>query len=270
MGSENSFERFCQSAQERPPAVAIVLGSGLGALSDRLRNAEKISFLEIPDLGLPSVVGHQGTLLLGEWAQVPVLVFGGRLHYYEGHPWRKIVEPVRIALRLGVKTLLLTNAAGGIADVLHPGDVMAISDHLEWTRPFYWRHPGPAEISPVRPSPYSARLIGLCQQAAMTLGRPMAKGVYAHMTGPCYETPAEIRALKKLGADAVGMSTAREIQMGYDLGLECAALSFITNKAAGLCDGPIHHEEVLTTAAQGREFLADLVEGFLKLLAATR
>jgi purine-nucleoside phosphorylase len=170
---------------------------------------------------------------------------------------------VQTAAFLGARILLLTNAAGGIHEALFPGSLMALRDHIEWTRPSSWRHPGPGGLGPARPSPYSPRLLERLNQAARQLGIVLHQGVYAAVTGPSYETPAEIRALKTWGADAVGMSTAREVQMGSELGLECAAVSCITNRAAGLSQGPIHHGEVLTTAAQQREPLARLLEAFL-------
>jgi purine-nucleoside phosphorylase len=195
-----------------------------------------------------------------------VLVFEGRLHFYEGHAWRSVVLPVQTAAFLGARVLVLTNAAGGIHDDLAPGSLMAIRDHIEWTRPCWWRHPGPGGLGAARPSPYSPRLSALLQQAAGSLNLKLHTGIYAAVTGPSYETPAEVRALKKCGADAVGMSTAREVQAGADKGMECAAVSCITNRAAGLNIGPIHHGEVLTTAAEQGERLADLLEAFLQRL----
>jgi purine-nucleoside phosphorylase len=140
---------------------------------------------------------------------------------------------------------------------------MAIRDHLEWTRPYCWREPGPGGLGPARPSPYAARLLEVLQLVAAKKGGDLHQGIYGAVTGPCYETPAEIRALRAWGADAVGMSTAREVQAGADLGLECAAVSCITNRAAGLNSGPLNHKEVLQTAAAQSERLAEMLEGFL-------
>ena len=243
-----------------------MLGSGLGGVAQRLNRTESISFLDIPGLAAPSVPGHHGSLTLGEWAGRRLLVLEGRLHFYEGHPWCRVVEPVRIAAFLGAKTLLVTNAAGGIRADLVPGSLMAIGDHIEWTRPNCWRPTGPPGPGPAPSSPYSGRLLGMLHQAARTLNMKLHQGVYAAVTGPNYETPAEIRALRYWGADAVGMSTIPEIQMGNELGLECAALSCITNRAAGLSPGPINHPEVLTTAAAASHRLADLIEQVLYLL----
>lgn len=248
------------------PEVVLVLGSGMSAVVRRLGNPRSLPFAEVPGLEAPSIDGHPGCLTLGDWAGRRVLVFEGRLHHYEGQPWRNIVAPARIAAFLGARVLLLTNAAGGIHDALTPGRLMAIRDHIEWTRPYCWRRPGPGGIGFERPSPYSPRLLKLLTQAGHGVGMEPHQGTYASLTGPCYETPAEIRALKAWGADAVGMSTAREIQTGHEAGLECAALSCITNRAAGLNTGPIHHDEVLTTASAQADRLGELLEAFLRLL----
>src|SRR5262249_23011736 len=153
-----------------------------------------------------------------------------------GHSLERVLRPVHIAHELGAETLVVTNAAGGIHADLGPGDLMPIRDHIEWTRPYCWR-------TPARPSPYSPRLTALLCAAARGLRLKAAPGVYAQLTGPSYEAPAEIRALAAWGADAVGMSTAREVWAACDLRMECAGLSCITNKAAGLSAGPINHEE---------------------------
>jgi purine-nucleoside phosphorylase len=188
------------------------------------------------------------------------------LHHYEGHSWQSVTQTVQIAHTLGARTIVLTNAAGGIHDALGPGSLMAIHDHIEWTWPYCWRRPGPGGTGPSRPSPYSSRLLQLLQQAAQGLGIDLLSGIYGAVTGPCYETVTEIRALKSWGADAVGMSTAREVQKGHELGMECAAVSCITNRAAGLSTGPINHEEVLITAKAQSERLANLLEMLLRLL----
>jgi purine-nucleoside phosphorylase len=257
---------FSEWATAARPDVAMVLGSGMSDVARRLTHARSVLFADVPGLATATVAGHCGRVTLGEWAGKRVLVFEGRLHYYEGHWWQDVVRPVQTAAALGARVLLLTNAAGGIHDALAPGSLMAIRDHIEWTRPYCWRLPGPGALGEARPSPYAPRLLELLTQAAHGLGMELHRGIYAAVTGPCYETPAEIRALKAWGAAAVGMSTAREIQAGCDAGMECAALSCITNRAAGLSGGPLDHQEVLTTAAAQSERLADLLEGFLRLL----
>jgi purine-nucleoside phosphorylase len=166
---------------------------------------------------------------------------------------------VRVAADLGARALLLTNAAGGIRDDLVPGSLMAIRDHVEWTQPYCWR-------LPTRPSPYAVRLLGLLERASAAAGVRLHQGVYAALTGPCYETPAEIRALRTWGADAVGMSTAREAQAACDLGMEVAAVSCVTNRAAGLSAAALDHHEVLATAAAQADRLAALLEALLPFL----
>ncbi len=248
-----SFSSFLDVVTVHRPTIAIILGSGMAAVARGLERRQEISFADIPDLGTASVTGHRGFLMLGFWAGKPVLVFEGRLHYYEGHSWETVTAPVRIARSLGVRRLLLTNAAGGIRDDLSPGSLMLIRDHIDGTRPYCWQ-------VAAAPLPYSDHFAKQILAAAFTSGIDLFQGIYAAVTGPCYETAAEIRALKIWGADAVGMSTAREIQTGADLGLECAAISCITNRAAGLSQRPLHHAEVLATAAQQSDRLRRLLE----------
>lgn len=244
-----------------PPEVAIVLGSALGAVARRLRLVASFPFGDIPGLAKPSTVGHRGWITIGDWVERRVLVFEGRLHYFEGHPWRQVTLPMQMAAHLGARIVLLTNAAGGIHDALQPGCLMAVRDHLDWSQSScFWR---PEQD---RPSPYSSRLLGRLDEAARRVKLSLLSGVYAALTGPCYETPAEIRALRACGADAVGMSTAREALAAHDLGLEVAAVSCITNRAAGLASGPITSDEVIVTAGQCSESLGDLIEEFLALV----
>jgi purine-nucleoside phosphorylase len=266
MAEPAAYTDLLQAVRRRPPRVAFILGSGLGDLDERLRDARQAPFLDVPGLAATSVPGHRGCLLLGDWAGVPVLVFSGRLHGYEGHAERRVVAPVQIARDFGVETLVATNAAGGIRADLVPGTLMALTDHLQWARPFWWRQPGPCPPCPPCDSPYDAALTDRLQAAAGSLGLDMPRGVYAQVTGPCYETQAEIRALRHCGADAVGMSTAREVQAGRALGMRCVGVSCITNRAAGLGNGPIHHSEVLEVTRKLRERLARLLETFLSAI----
>lgn len=266
MSESSTFADLVRAATAARPETALVLGSGLGPVVRRLSAACSVPFAEVPGLAAPTVAGHGGRLTLGTWAGRRVLVLEGRPHFYEGHPWRDITAPVQTAAHLGARVLLLTNAAGGIHPALGPGNLMAVSDHIEWTRPYCWRLPGPGGVGPGRPSPYSPRLRQLLARAARERAVELHEGIYAAVTGPCYETPAEVRALRAWGADAVGMSTAREVQAGADVGLECAAVSCVTNRAAGLAAAAPNHDEVLTTAAAQAERLGDLIEGFLLFL----
>jgi purine-nucleoside phosphorylase len=256
------FAQLAESCRQVPPLAVFVLGSGLGPVARRVENALSVPFADIPGLPAASVHGHRGCLTLGDWAGRRVLVYEGRLHFYEGHPWATVEQPLRTAAALGARLAVLTNAAGGIADGLGPGTLMALRDHLSCNRPRWWR-----EVA--RPSPYSPRLLAALSASASALDSQLAQGVYAALTGPCYETPAEIRAYRAWGADAVGMSTAREVEAAHAAGLECAAVSLITNRAAGLSDAPLNHEEVLATAAATARRLGDLLEHFLRHLSAT-
>ena len=266
MSNAAPFDVFAGYARARRPDAALVLGSGLSRLAGRCRAVCRVPFAEVPGLATPSVASHEGCLTLGDWAGKRVVLFEGRLHHYEGHPWHTVVQPVVIARALGARVLLLTNAAGGVHDALGPGSLLAVRDHIEWTWPYCWRRPGPGGLGSARASPYALALLERLSQAARDQAAALHAGVYAAVTGPCYETPAEIRAMKACGADAVGMSTTREVEKGHELGLECAAVSLITNRAAGLSTGPIHHEEVLATALATGERLAVLLEGFLQRL----
>jgi purine-nucleoside phosphorylase len=244
----STFDRFRTSAAADPPRVAVVLGSGLGAVVDRVRSDAEAKFAEIPGFAAPTVHGHGGRAVLGAWAGVRVLVFQGRMHFYEGHSWDRATATVRLAANLGAKVLLLTNAAGGIHDALNPGDLMALRGHLKLLDAQAWKHPRAI-------APYSPCLIERMNLFA---------GVYAALTGPTYETPAEIRALAAMGADAVGMSTAMEAEAGAALGLEVAAISCITNKAAGLSAGVLDHSEVQQIA--GRDDVSARMANLLERL----
>jgi purine-nucleoside phosphorylase len=264
------FVTFADAARATPIAAAIVLGSGSNVVADRVCTVLGLPFGEVPGLAATSVAGHRGRLTLGDWAGKRVLVFEGRQHYYEGHPWASVVRPARIAHELGARVFLATNAAGGIRADLGPGNLMAIRDHILWNLPRSWLQVGPGGLGPPRPSPYSPRLLKTLMAAAGALGCELRQGIYASLTGPCYETPAEIRALRSWGADAVGMSTAREVETAVELGLECAAISCITNKAAGLSKGRLDHKEVLANAMAQTERVGHLIEAFLSNLIGER
>jgi purine-nucleoside phosphorylase len=259
------FADLAESCRRSPPRLVVVLGSGMGEVARRLTGAIRVPFAEVPRLPGASVHGHKGCLTLGDWSARRVLLLEGRLHYYEGHSWDVVTRPIRLAAELGARAAVLTNAAGGIRSGLEPGGLMAIRDHIEWTYPASWSRPGPGALGADRPSPYSPRLLDCLGRAAASMGLDLPRGVYAQLTGPCYETPAEIRALRAWGADAVGMSTAREIQAGVEAGLECAAVSLITNKAAGLSAGALSHDEVLAAGANGAARVGDLLGSLLAL-----
>jgi purine-nucleoside phosphorylase len=250
---ETPFAEFALRCRAARPEVFLVLGSGLGPLIDRVRKTCSVAFTDIPGLSGSSTAGHRGHLTLGEWVGRRVLVGEGRLHYYEGHSWEVVTRPIQLAAGLGAKVALLTNAVGGIRDDLAPGGLMPVRDHFEWNRPFSWR-------VPAGPTPYAPELVGVVCRAGERCGLALRPGVYAAVSGPSYETPAEVRALRAAGADAVGMSTSREVLAGAAAGLRCAAVSLVTNRAAGLAAGKLDHADVLASAAAAADRLGGLLE----------
>lgn len=253
-----TWDALAESARRSPPGVAFVLGSGLGPVVGRVRAECRVGFADVPGLVAPSVQGHGGEVILGEWAGRRVLAFSGRLHFYEGHSWERVAAPVWIAHQLGATELVLTNASGGIRSDLVPGTLLLQTDHLAWNQPNAWRAGRP-------PSPYSTELRERLLRASAGAGVGLAQGVYAAVTGPSYETPAEIRALRAAGADAVGMSTAHEAETAAGLGMAVAAVSCVTNWAAGISAAPLHHDEVKEVAGANARRLADLLEAFLRI-----
>lgn len=249
-----------RSLPERP--AAFVLGSGLGPVTDRVVPRMSVGFADIPGMIAPTVSGHGGTLLLGDWSGRPVLVFTGRLHFYEGNPWSRVVRPMEVLAELAARCVVLTNAAGGINPKFEAGSLMLLTDHLEWNHPRHWSSPGPGQ----RPSPYSSELAEELSRAASTAGVMLHRGIYCAVTGPTYETPAEVRAIQACGADAVGMSTAREASRCAELGLPVAAISCVANLAAGLSPTPLSHREVLEAVAASAGRLGLMLEEFVSRL----
>lgn len=245
------------------PVAALVLGSGLGGLTDRFRDAVRIPYGEIPGFPLPTVEGHQGELVLGSLAGRSVLAQSGRFHCYEGHDANVTALPVRVFASLGIGTVLLTNAAGGVRRTFGPGTLMLISDHLNLTG----RNPliGPVLEGETRfpdmSDPYDRALRERARQVALEKGIALPEGVYAGLLGPTYETPSEVRMLERLGADAVGMSTVLEVIAARARGMRCLGISTITNSAAGIGTAPLSHAEVMETAARVGRDLGELVEG---------
>jgi purine-nucleoside phosphorylase len=251
------------------PGVAVVLGSGLGAFAEQLRDRVAVPYGEIPNWPAGSVVGHDGTLVVGEAAGRRVAVLAGRAHYYEGHDLRRTTFGVRVLGVLGVRQLILTNAAGGINTSFEQGALMLIDDHINLlgTNPLIG--PNDDRFGPRFPDmteAYSKRLRAVADEAARAAGIRLPHGIYAAVHGPSYETPAEIRALRAIGADAVGMSTAPETIVARHMGVEVLALSCITNMAAGVLDRPLDHAEVMETAARVRGQFIALLDGILERL----
>jgi purine-nucleoside phosphorylase len=250
------------------PAVAIILGSGLGGLATRLRNARSLPYREIPGFAAPTVDGHAGVVAAGELAGREVLVLSGRFHMYEGHAPASTGFPVRVARALGATTLLVSNAAGGIRRTLRPGDLMVINDHinLSWANPLAGALVAGDARFPDMSSPYDPVLRALLHQSARSLGESLQDGVYAGLAGPSYETPAEVRMLERLGADAVGMSTVPEVIVARAIGIRVAGVSCITNIAAGLSLRKIEHADVLRLTAESASRFEAIAEEFVRRL----
>lgn len=252
----------------RSPSVAIVLGSGLGQFAERLTDAVRIPYGDIPHFPSPTVIGHSGELVAGTLAGRGVLVQSGRFHMYEGHPPALTALPVRMFARLGIGTLVLTNAAGGIRRSFGSGTVMLIADHINLSfRNALFGPVVPDETRfPDMSDPYDPALRALARRVAQERRIPLAEGVYVGLLGPSYETPAEIRMLERLGADAVGMSTVIEVVAARAAGIRCLGFSAITNPAAGVTPHKLHHLEVMEVAYRVAGELAGLIEGVVGAL----
>jgi purine-nucleoside phosphorylase len=238
------------------PRVAIVLGSGLGGFADDFEDAVVIPYQDIPGFSRSTAEGHAGQLVVGKVDQVPVLAMQGRLHYYEGYSLEEVTFPIRAFHCLGIKTLVLTNAAGGINVQLTQGALMVISDHLNLMGANPLRGTNDERFGPRFPdmsTVYSPELQEIVVAEAREMEVEVRRGVYAALSGPSYETPSEIHLLRNYGADAVGMSTVPEAIVARHMGLEVLGISCITNMAAGIGDEPINHEEVMATGIRVRE-----------------
>jgi purine-nucleoside phosphorylase len=251
------------------PQAAIILGSGLGAFGDSLQNATSMPYTDIPHWPASKVVGHAGKMVAGTAKDRRILALSGRAHFYEGHDMATVTFATRVLGRLGVKTLIVTNAAGGINTRFGQGALMLIDDHINFlgTNPLI----GPNDERVGRRFPdmsevYSKRLRGLATAAAHAMGLPIEHGVYIAVTGPSYETPAEIRAFRSLGADAVGMSTVPETICARHMGIEVLGISCISNMAAGILDQQLTEEEVIETTSRVRHSFIALLEGVLERL----
>jgi purine-nucleoside phosphorylase len=251
------------------PKVGIVLGSGLGSLGDALTDPVAIPFFELPGWPPASAPGHAGRLLLGNLDGVPVVCLQGRLHLYEGNSERLVVEPVLLMGRLGARTIALTNAAGGVNASYPAGTLMLVSDHLNLTGRNPLIGPNDDRLGPRFPDmvdAWSPKLRALMRQAAVDVGVNLEEGVYAGLTGPTYETPAEVRMLRALGADSVGMSTVLEAIAARWAGLELVGVSLVTNPGAGVTGEPLTHEEVLAAAAEAGPQFSALIRRFVRLV----
>jgi purine-nucleoside phosphorylase len=260
LGRLDTSADWIRGKRDAVPRVGLVLGSGLGAFAEKLKNRVAIPYEEIPHFPVPSgVVGHAGELVLGDVGRTPVAVLSGRVHFYEGRPMSEVVFPARVLARLGVSAVVLTNAAGGVRRTFKPGNLMLIRDHINafGTNPLI----GPNEETlgprfPDMSAVYDPALRKLTKETARELGVPLREGVYLGNSGPSYETPAEIRAYRTIGADAVGMSTIPEAIALRHFGVRVLGISTITNMAAGILPKPLVHAEVLeTTKRVGARFV---------------
>jgi purine-nucleoside phosphorylase len=259
------------------PKIAIVLGSGLGAAAESLTEKVIVPYAEIPHFPRSTVEGHSGRIVAGMLGKTPLAVMQGRVHSYEGYTPQQVTFPMRVLGMLGIQSVILTNAAGGIGEGYQRGQLVALSDHINlmgWNplaganEPRFAIHPGAGLRFPDMTAAYSRRLRELAREAAATLGFALEDGIYLAVSGPSFETPAEIRAFRALGATLVGMSTVPETIVARHMGIEVLGISCVTNLAAGIGASPLSHEEVEETGRQVEHRLAQLLERLVPEIAA--
>ena len=251
------------------PGIGLILGSGLGFLADEVEGATVVGYGELPGFPVSTVEGHASRLVLGYLKEKPVAVMQGRFHYYEGYSMERLALGVRLLARLGAQLLIVTNAAGGIRKDLEPGDLMLITDHINLMGSNPLMGTNPDHLGPRFPDmsdAYSRNLRKQAHRISSGLGMALKEGVYAAMTGPSYETPAEVRMLGRLGADVVGMSTIPEVIAAVHSGMSVLGISCVSNLAAGITDKPLSHDEVKETAEQARESFSKLVLSLVEKL----
>lgn len=254
---------FLNDALPRPPRIGMVLGSGLGALSAEIQAPTAVPYGDIPHFPVSGVPGHSGTLVGGDLCGLPVAALSGRCHLYEGHSAEVVTFPMRVLAALGAEVVIITAAVGGLNPDYVPGDIVALRDHINLmgTNPLTGG-PNFLDLTTL----YNPELRKTALAVATDQGIRLGQGVYAAMPGPCYETPAEIRALRALGADVVGMSTVPEAIMAHSLGMHVLGLTMVTNMAAGITGAPLSHEEVMTASDEGAQRFQTLVRGILAVL----
>ena len=264
-------KEFILSHTKLRPQIALVLGSGLGPFADHLGDATKLSYVDIPHFPRTTAIGHAGKLVIGNVGDVPVIAMQGRVHYYEGLPLHDVIFPMRVFGRMGVKAAVITNAAGGINTNYKQGALVVLSDHinLQGSNPLIGSNDerfGPRfpDMTRVYWKPY--RQVAL--EEAKKLGINVAEGIYLAVTGPSYETPAEIRAFRTWGADVVGMSTVSEVIAASHMGIKVLAISCVTNMAAGILDQPLDHKEVLETGERVKGAFMALLQAVIPKMAA--
>ena len=277
MATESHFafdeaERAADAIERRAgqqPRIGLILGSGLGPLTEEIAGPVVIPYSEIPYFPVSTAPSHQGTLVLGRLHGLAVLTMSGRAHLYEGYRPDQVVLPVRAMHQLGIETMIITNAAGGVNPAYHAGTLMAISDHINLTGENPLVGPNDDRLGvrfPDMTEAYSPHLRALAQQAASDNGLALAEGIYLGLRGPTYETPAEVRMARILGADAVGMSTVLEVIAANHMGMEVLGISCITNMAAGILPRKLYHAEVVETAYRVYDEFSALIRGVLAAL----
>lgn len=260
-----------RTREQRRPTVALVLGSGLGDYADSLQSKCVISYDEIPGFPVSTVRGHAGCLVIGEVSGLVVAVMKGRVHLYEGYPADLVTFPIRVLKGLGADTLIITNSAGGVCTDYVSGDLVAIADHLNLSGTSPLLGPNDDRFGPRFPDftePYQRSLIDLAKEVAAEVGVSLKEGVYAGLLGPTYETPAEVRMLRKMGADLVGMSTVCEVIVARHAGMRVFGCSCVSNLATGISGQPVTHAEVTDTAERVRATFQKLIDGLLRRMAA--
>ena len=265
---QKAFE-YVQFQTTIAPKVGVVLGSGLGNFADAIPNTQSIPYQDIPGFPVSTVFGHKSRFVFGKVYGIPAVFMQGRFHCYEGYTPEEVAIPIRVMRLLGVETLLITNAAGGIHDDWEPGVLMNITDHINFAGYNPLRGPNLEEFGtrfPDMSQAYDLELQKVMDKSAEKHGIPMKKGVYLMSAGPNFETPAEIRMFRTLGADAVGMSTVPEVIAARHCGIRVAGVSCITNYAAGISKTPLSHEEVFETANRVEKQFTQLVDGFFEFL----
>ncbi len=262
---------YIRSRSPIAPKVAIILGSGLGPFAHHVEHSTAIPYTVIPHFPKPTVVGHSGVLVMGTLRGIPVAVMQGRVHYYEGYSGAEVTFPIRVLKQLGIETLVVTNAAGGIREGLQRGQLLLIANHINFTgtNPLFGKNePLFGERFFDMTEPYSARLRELAKTAAQKEGFSLSEGVYLAVSGPSFETAAEIRAFHTLGADLVGMSTVHEVIVARHMNMEVLGLSCVTNLAAGIQGKPLDHYEVLETGLHVQQRFAQLLVRFVGMATA--
>lgn len=258
---------YVKLKKENLPKVGLILGSGLGSLADKIENPVIIKYEDIPNFPTSTVEGHAGQLVIGELAGKTIVAMQGRFHYYEGYPLKDVTFPIRVMIGLGVESIIVTNAAGGVNKEYRPGDLMIITDHINFTGQNPLMGVNLDELGPRfldMTWAYNKEYINIAKKSGEKLGLDLKEGIYMWFTGPTYETPAEVMLARILGADAVGMSTVPEVIVANHQGIKVLGISCITNMASGILDQPLNHEEVVETSMRVKDnfekLLIDILE----------